>query len=190
MSITPLYLLGYLGSPCLEQESSKARSEPVTPRPRLCGPLEVLCFSSSNVQTDSFVNDVSRLSCFFSKLKSLSLFLDWHLAREVERSLPQLPALKELSIEVCLAGKESMCGLTTFFRAFPNLEKFVIKTLYPRKIVTHRDSDDVVNYPLQHLRVVEMSQYRGRSIEFELVKYFLKKMLFPLRRLLLIHVLK
>ncbi|CAI9088303.1 OLC1v1022603C1 [Oldenlandia corymbosa var. corymbosa] len=122
----------------------------------------------------NFRKDVSRLSCFFSKLKSLSLFLGWRQAREVEGSLPQLPALKELCIELCLAGKESMCRLTTFFRASPNLEKLVIKTLYPRKIVTRRESDNVVNYPLQHLRVIEMSQCRGRSIEFELVKYLLK----------------
>ncbi|CAI9089580.1 OLC1v1024171C1 [Oldenlandia corymbosa var. corymbosa] len=93
---------------------------------------------------------------------------------EVEGSLPHLPALKELSIELCLAGNESMCGLTTFFRASPNLEKFVIKTLYPQKIITRRGSDNVVDCPLQHLRVVEISQYRGRSIEFELVQYLLK----------------
>ncbi|CAI9117695.1 OLC1v1019146C1 [Oldenlandia corymbosa var. corymbosa] len=45
---------------------------------------------------------------------------------------------------------------------------------YPLQIRASRESENVVNYPVRHLRVVEISQFRGRSIELELIKYFLE----------------
>ncbi|CAI9105720.1 OLC1v1004718C1 [Oldenlandia corymbosa var. corymbosa] len=130
------------------------------------------------IRTISFaVEDfVDRLSCCFFKLEVLSLFMNPKDIREYERKMPELPALKQLVVVLYLFKEESMSGLTSFFRAAPNLEKFVIKTRYPfRKMLgTSRKSENVVQYSVQHLRVVEMHEYRGRSVEIQLVKYLLE----------------
>ncbi|CAI9105143.1 OLC1v1004002C1 [Oldenlandia corymbosa var. corymbosa] len=117
---------------------------------------------------------VCQFSCYFSKLVVLFLCLDPNQAREFDVKLPQLPALKQLSLKFLLLFKESMLGLTSFFRASPNLEKFVIKPGYSSAVRTNREPENVVYYPVQHLRVVEIIGYRGRSIELDLVKYFLE----------------
>ncbi|CAI9105142.1 OLC1v1004001C1 [Oldenlandia corymbosa var. corymbosa] len=117
---------------------------------------------------------VCQFSCYFSKLVVLFLCLDPNQAREFDVKLPQLPALKQLSLKFLLLFKESMLGLTSFFRASPNLEKFVIKLGYSSEVRTNREPENVVYYPVQHLRVVEIIGYRGRSIELDLVKYFLE----------------
>ncbi|CAI9113108.1 OLC1v1013649C1 [Oldenlandia corymbosa var. corymbosa] len=116
------------------------------------------------------------LSNSFSKLEVLTLILDSWLAREFDRKLPQLLALKQLSLRLFLYEEGlSISGLSSFFRASPNLEKCSIEMMYPFTITTPgRLEDDFVNCTVPHLRVVEISGYRGHSIEMELVNYFLE----------------
>ncbi|CAI9093438.1 OLC1v1028940C5 [Oldenlandia corymbosa var. corymbosa] len=74
-----------------------------------------------------------RLWCCFSELEVLSLALNIEKTREYEGKLPQPHALKQLLIELYLYQGESTFGLLvcldSFFRASPNLEKFVAKVL-------------------------------------------------------------
>ncbi|KAL3504409.1 hypothetical protein ACH5RR_034250 [Cinchona calisaya] len=136
-----------------------------------------------DVSVDGFSDEgirgvISRLSCCLLKLEVLTLPVSSGEARELEEMLhelpPQLPKLKQLTLDVLTEEGESLLGLTDLIRGSPNLEKLVIKMGLDDEIVRKRRKlRKAINYSVQHLRVLELSGFLGYTNEVELVKYFL-----------------
>ncbi|CAI9112024.1 OLC1v1012392C1 [Oldenlandia corymbosa var. corymbosa] len=123
---------------------------------------------------------VRRLSCAFSTLEILVILMEAEMNKEYVGKFPQLPTLKQLRVRLFFRkDMKSLRGLTDLFRASPNLEQCIIDVLYlhrDEEVSVHGDSVEkanVENYPLRHLRVVEISGCCGRAVELQLVKYFL-----------------
>lgn len=120
----------------------------------------------------------SQLSCCLSNLEVLSFCIRCREVIELEGmldELPQLPKLKQLTLRVSPKEDESLLGLTRLTKASPNLEKLVIKLDRSSEGVRNRRKlEEAADYPLQHLKVFELSGYFGRTCEVELVKFFSK----------------
>ncbi|GFP93265.1 F-box/FBD/LRR-repeat protein at5g53840 [Phtheirospermum japonicum] len=84
---------------------------------------------------------------------------------------PGLPNLKKLEIEYYGRGDESIIGLTSFIRAAPYLEEFVIKISWYKFLWTNRNVKNTIHSPHQHLKMVKFSGYYGRASDVELVMY-------------------
>ncbi|KAL3510637.1 hypothetical protein ACH5RR_030038 [Cinchona calisaya] len=124
-------------------------------------------------------NVLSRLSCCLSKLEVLTLGIIHKDARRLSRrrDLPQLPRLKQLTLQVSgLNEDKSLLGLTDLIRGSPNLGKLAVNLRWPSRKdennSTVRELEGVANYPLRHLKVFELTGYYGRTSELELVKFF------------------
>ncbi|KAL3504400.1 hypothetical protein ACH5RR_034241 [Cinchona calisaya] len=122
---------------------------------------------------------ITRLSCCLLKLQVLSLLISFDEVKQLKEMLhelpPQLPKLKQLTLDVSAEEDESLIGLTSLIRVFPNLEKLVIKMWWDSEtVIRPRKLGKAINHSLQHLEVLELSGFLGCTSEIELVKYFLE----------------
>lgn len=117
-----------------------------------------------------------RLSCCLSKLEVLTLSISSEEARQLNNTLLELPQLKQLVLQVSAQKEDkSLLGLTSLVRKSPKLEKLAVKLRWPwgkDRVRVVRKFNEVVNYPLQHLKLFELTGYYGRTSELELVKFF------------------
>ncbi|CAI9114688.1 OLC1v1015467C1 [Oldenlandia corymbosa var. corymbosa] len=151
---------------------------------------------------------ISWLSCCISKLEILSLRIKYsqrHMVKDLNAALPQLTQLKLLTFHAIRARKgTSLIKFTSLIKASPNLEKFVMKTLWCDDDEHNDDEgcdddgrdddegyddderdddegyndderDDTCIEPFKHLKVVEFWGYCGSRTEIEFVEYFVEK---------------
>ncbi|GFP93090.1 F-box/LRR-repeat protein at3g03360 [Phtheirospermum japonicum] len=116
-------------------------------------------------------NLVPALNCCLSQLEILTLKLLLKTEIIEECKFPVLAKLKKLEIYFTANGDQSLIGLTSFMRAAPYLEEFVITIYWYKVLRTNRKVKNVVHSPHQHLKVVKFLGYYGRTSDVELVRY-------------------
>ncbi|CDP18291.1 unnamed protein product [Coffea canephora] len=84
---------------------------------------------------NSIRNVLSGISCCLAKLEFLSLYASKLAISESQEEgildyLPQPTNLKQFVLVACASKDDSLIGFTSFIRASPNLEKFVLKVGY------------------------------------------------------------
>ncbi|GFP93101.1 putative F-box/FBD/LRR-repeat protein at1g66290 [Phtheirospermum japonicum] len=116
---------------------------------------------------------VPALHCCLSQLEILMLDLSIKTKFIEDCKFPVLPNLKKLAIEFFGRRDESLIGLTSFIRAAPYIQEFVIKVRWYKLLRTDRNVKNAIHSPHQHLKVVKFLGYYGRSSDVELVRYLM-----------------
>ncbi|KAL6558703.1 hypothetical protein OROMI_019053 [Orobanche minor] len=121
------------------------------------------------------IKDVApALSCCINQLEKLTLRLYAPDEIIVLSEFPQLPKLKRLVVEYWGQNDESLMGLTSFIRASPCLQEFVLQLRWYKLSRTYREVVmNVLRSPHQHLKVFKFAGYYGRVSDVELVRYIL-----------------
>ncbi|EYU38949.1 hypothetical protein MIMGU_mgv1a024102mg [Erythranthe guttata] len=128
---------------------------------------------TSIIDQYSVKNLLPTLSCCIFQLEILSLNLDDHGKKIFLPMFPQLPKLKKLVIKFWAKGEQSLMGLTSLIRAFPNLQEFVLKLRVWDHLRSNEEVKNSIKCPHEHLKVVKFCGYYGRSSDAELVGYIL-----------------
>ncbi|GFP93093.1 hypothetical protein PHJA_001453600 [Phtheirospermum japonicum] len=115
---------------------------------------------------------VPSLYCCLSQLEILTLRLNLQKYIEENCKFPVLPNLKKLEIQY-FAGVESIIWVTSFMRAAPYLQEFVIKIYWYKFLRTEKNIKSLIHSPHQHLKVFKFLGYYGRASDVELVMYLL-----------------
>ncbi|XVF08789.1 hypothetical protein REPUB_Repub07fG0033200 [Reevesia pubescens] len=127
-----------------------------------------------------------QISCCFSHLESLSLNFFGRMVREYHFdalpqdedyfdivSYPKLTKLKHLAVRMGLSGDFGLLKLVPLIAACPNLQRFGLQLLWDKPEMT-RKVVETVKCPHQHLKVVELAGYYGRTTDLEFALYFIQ----------------
>lgn len=121
-----------------------------------------------------FENNVfGQISCCISHL--LILTLDIYRPEENIKflSFPELPKLKQLILKVGAWDDDSLLEFTSLAKACPNLQRFVIQLIWMSPAKRRRKIRQAAKHPHEHLEVVEVVGYYGRTSDVELAVYFI-----------------
>ncbi|KAL4575003.1 hypothetical protein LXL04_021843 [Taraxacum kok-saghyz] len=122
-----------------------------------------------------FENNVfGQISCCIPHLQILTL--DIYSPEENIKSLsfPELPKLKQLILKVGAWDDDSLLEFTSLAKACPNLRRFVMQLIWMSPSKRRRKIRHAPNHPHQHLEVVEIVGYYGRTSDLELAVYFIE----------------
>ncbi|CAL5322710.1 unnamed protein product [Camellia sinensis] len=119
-------------------------------------------------------NDIfTQLSCCHSQLEFLALDM-LHPERTMKLpSLPEFSNLKKLVLKIGARADDSLLQFTSLMiKACPYLDRFVLELIWKSPAKRRRKMGKAAQSPHQHLKLVEIIGYFGRSSDDELVMYF------------------
>ncbi|KVI09942.1 hypothetical protein Ccrd_011660 [Cynara cardunculus var. scolymus] len=112
----------------------------------------------------------SEISCCVPYLQVLEL----DLYRPPVPPFPELLKLKQLILKVGAWDNDSVHVLTSLVEACPNLRRFKIQLIWSIWVRPNGEVRQVAKQPHEHLEVVEIGGYYGRTSDFELAMYFIE----------------
>ncbi|XP_024989590.1 putative F-box/LRR-repeat protein At4g15060 isoform X2 [Cynara cardunculus var. scolymus] len=135
--------------------------------------LRKLLTSCPALQQLSIHGSGDLISCCISHLQILTL--DIYRPEENIKflSFPELPKLKQLILKVGAWDDDSLLEFTSLAKACPNLQRFVIQLIWMSPAKRRRKIRHAAKHPHQHLEVVEVVGYYGRTSDVELAVYFI-----------------
>ncbi|KAK7411574.1 hypothetical protein VNO78_03009 [Psophocarpus tetragonolobus] len=132
---------------------------------------------------DDFSSRVQQAFKFFSRLQRVkSLSLSENIMKALYASLPLMPTFGnliklELIPEYCLSFPRLsiLQVLLKLFENSPNLEVLIFNEVFDNYFGEDEEIDHVVPLTfVEHLKEIEISNFKGGEIEFKMVEYFLK----------------
>ncbi|THG03337.1 F-box/FBD/LRR-repeat protein At5g53840-like [Camellia sinensis] len=118
-------------------------------------------------------NDIfSQLLCCHSQLEFLALDM-LHPERTMKLpSLPEFSNLKKLVLKIGARADDSLLQFTSLMiKACPYLDRFVLELIWKSPAKRRRKVGKAAQSPHQHLKLVEIIGYFGRSSDDEIVMY-------------------
>ncbi|XP_071689880.1 F-box/FBD/LRR-repeat protein At5g53840-like [Rutidosis leptorrhynchoides] len=122
-----------------------------------------------------FENNVfGQISCCISHLQILTL--DIYRPEEDVKfvCIPELPKLRQLILKIGAWDDDSLLEFTSLAKACPKLQRFVIQLIWMSPAKRRRKIRHAAKHPHQHLEMVEIVGYFGRTSDLELVVYFIE----------------
>ncbi|KAL3834830.1 hypothetical protein ACJIZ3_009566 [Penstemon smallii] len=117
-------------------------------------------------------NVFGQLSCCLYQLEVLTL--DIYCPEENIKldMFPELPKLKQLILRVGAWDDDSLLEFTSFVKACPNLNRFVLQLIWMSLSKRRRKIREAAKYTHRFLKLVEIVGYYGRTSDAEIAMYF------------------
>lgn len=89
-------------------------------------------------------------------------------------AFPELPNLKQLILKIGAWDDDPLLQFTSLVRACPNLSRFVLQLIWMSPSKRRRKIRRAAKCPHQHLKLVEIVGYYGRTSDDEIAMYFIE----------------